>query len=386
MGVVGLERRHQRAAGPRELAPAGGLPAFEDAVQQAADKPVTAPDTVEHGDLARLDDLPLPAGAEDCAPAVAVGVHHLAQGVGEDAHAGKLPARGPDHTLESLDLPRQVAPAGRRPLDAETELEVLLVADEDVRRRRDLGEGAPQLRLAPLPEGGAVVQVEADAAPGRLGPARELQTALARLGRQGGEEPREMHDLHALRHEDAVEVEIGRRDRAAHLARAVVLHARAARAESAVGQVELVAVAPGRSLVELLALDAHVARGQVLADHPRDGAPLDEGRQHLDGQTQVRGHARHVRFRAGHLQAEGLAAVERLPVERRQPHTHARRHQQGRPGILSQGQIHVAPSFTWSNERISCTPGPVSSNLPGAGAAGAARLTRASGSVIMTGT
>ncbi len=84
-------------------------------------------------------------------------------------------ARPLDHALEALDLVAQTLATRLGPLDPQRELEVLFVADEDIRDARDLMEDGPQLLFASLPERGAVVQIERDARAVLLGRPRDLQ-------------------------------------------------------------------------------------------------------------------------------------------------------------------------------------------------------------------
>ena len=79
-----------------------------------------------------------------------------------------------------------------------------------------------------------------------------------------------MDDLHAFAAEDAVEVEVLDVQRPADFAGAVVGDARAARAVAAVGQVELVAIAPGAALLDFLALVVDVPAGEVVLDEAGD--------------------------------------------------------------------------------------------------------------------
>jgi hypothetical protein len=96
-----------------------------------------------------------------------------------------------------------------------------------------------------------VVEVERDPRAVLLGRAGELEAEAAGLGRQRGDQAGQVHDLHALAPEDPLEVEVLDVQRAADLAGAVVVDARPARAQAAVGQVELVAVPPGAALRDL---------------------------------------------------------------------------------------------------------------------------------------
>src|SRR4030042_1891661 len=74
------------------------------------------------------------------APAVAVGADDLAQRGPEDRGVGVGPPGPVDHDLETLHLARQALAARLGAFDAERELEVLFIADEDVRNARDLAE------------------------------------------------------------------------------------------------------------------------------------------------------------------------------------------------------------------------------------------------------
>ena len=124
----------------------------------------------------------------------------------------------------------------------------------------------PKLRLPALPEGGAVVHVEADAPAVGPGALRQLQAGLARLGRHGGEQAGHVDDLHALVLEDALQIIVLRADAPAHLAGPVVVHPRAAHAIAGIGDVELVAHAPGALLDDLRALKFDVAAAQIALD------------------------------------------------------------------------------------------------------------------------
>ena len=143
-------------------------------------KPSPPPMRSSTVDLARLDDVPVAPFGHDGAPEVAVGADDLAQRGGEDRGVG-IGLPGPvDHALEAVDLARQALAARLRALDAQAELEVLLVADEDVGDAGDLVEDRAQLLLAALPERGPVVQVEGDARAVLLGGPGELQAEASR--------------------------------------------------------------------------------------------------------------------------------------------------------------------------------------------------------------
>mgnify|MGYP006911565787 CR=1 FL=1 len=65
--------------------------------------------------------------------------------------------------------------------NAKGKLEVLLVADENIRQRSDVLEGFVQLRFTPLPERGAVVKVEGHARAVALRLPRQLRAEYGGL-------------------------------------------------------------------------------------------------------------------------------------------------------------------------------------------------------------
>ena len=89
LGIVGQQRRHQRAGGPAELDPFLRRPALEDGVQHAADKAVAAADTVQHADVPRLDHVEVVAFGHDRAPPVMIRADHFTQRRGKDLGPGK---------------------------------------------------------------------------------------------------------------------------------------------------------------------------------------------------------------------------------------------------------------------------------------------------------
>src|SRR4030042_1436327 len=104
--------------------------------------------------------MPVVALGHDRTPEMAVGADYLAERGGEHRSVGKCLLRLIDHDLEAVDLVRQVFAARLRAFDPQAELEVLFIADEDVGNTRNFGEYLVQLGLTPLPERGAMVQVE----------------------------------------------------------------------------------------------------------------------------------------------------------------------------------------------------------------------------------
>ena len=130
-----------------------------------------------------------------------------------------------DHPFEPIDLGFDALAAGFGAFDAQTQLEILLIADKDVGDRGDFGEVLAQFRLATFPERGAIVQVEGDAGVVLLGKAGQLQTELAGLGRQSTDQTGQMDDLDALFAKDPFQIKVLHVQRAAHLAGTVVPNA-----------------------------------------------------------------------------------------------------------------------------------------------------------------
>ena len=292
-------------------------------------------------DLARLHHVPGVALEHDGAPVVAVGVVDLAERGREDLRVGILLLHAADHLLEALDLGGDVLAAGLGTFDAQAELEVLLVADEDVRDGADLGEDVVQFLLAADPEGGAVVEVESDARAVLLRGAGDLQAELAGVGAQRGDQAGQVHDLHPFLPEDAVEVEIFHVEGASHFTGAVVPDTRSAGTVAAVGDVDLVTVAPGAALRHLGTLEVHPAAAQVGLDERGERAPLDEGRENLDRQAEVGGHAGDVGLGAGGLEVEDVAGLDRLAVFRGDAESHRSGDEEGVFAALFEGDVHI---------------------------------------------
>ena len=273
---------------------------------------------------------------QDGAPQVLIGVDDLAQRRGEVLDAAEALVGLPDHALEAVDLAGQAPAAGLGALEAEGQLEVLLVADEHGAQLGDLGEGLPQLGLAALPEGGPVVQVEAHRGAVPPGGAGDLEAEPAGLGAQRRDETGHVDDPDALVAEDAVEIEVLGAQRAADLAGAVVPDAGAAVAVARVGDVELVAVAPGPALGDLGALVGHVASGQVGLDELGDGGARDEVREDLHGLAEVAGDGADIGLGARHLEHELVGDVHRLTGGRTDAHPHAGGDDEAPLGVFAQ--------------------------------------------------
>src|SRR5664280_1662060 len=280
--VVGGRRGRESPGGPTELHALLGRPALEDSVQHAADRAVAAADAVEDADGPRLGDVELTVAVYHHAPDVLVDADDLTQRGGDELgvrEAGTDPA---DHLLEGRDLVGETGAAGFGAFDAEAELEVLLVADEDVALLRDLCERLAQLGLATLPERGPVVHVHGDRRAVRLRGAREREAELLGVRRQRSDQAGHVQDLHALGTEQRIEVEVLDVEVEAHLARTVVPHARSTTAVAGVGDVELVPVPPGAALRKVRTAVRHVAGPEIGLDERGDGTARDELRAQVE--------------------------------------------------------------------------------------------------------
>lgn len=126
---------------------------LEHAIEQSAHKAVAAADAVQHRDGARLGDVPRYRLEQICAHRCSFCAHHLAQRGGEHVRVRERLLHAGDHALETLDLGGKILAACFRPFDAQAELEIFLIADQDIRQGGDLREGGAQLSLAAFPEG-----------------------------------------------------------------------------------------------------------------------------------------------------------------------------------------------------------------------------------------
>ena len=270
-----------------------------------------------------------------------IGGDHLAQCGGVGPGVGVLGADLVDHALEAVDLAAQLLAARLGTGKAQAQLEVLLVADEDVRHRRDLVEGLPKLRLPTGPEGGPVVEVEADQGAVLFGRLGELQTALGGLGAHGRNEAGQVQNAHALLAKDAVEVEIAGGQGPAHLPGPIIPNPGGTQAKAGVRDVELVPIPPGAALGHVQTLIADVAGPKLGLDEGGHGAPLHELGEDQTLLAQGRGHVQHVALSAGGLQIEQVAVVDRHPILRRDPEAHAGGAGDGVLVILSHDDTHT---------------------------------------------
>ena len=252
-----------------------------------------------------------------------VGGDHLTKGGGVSPGVGVLGPDLVDHGLEPVDLARELLAARLGTGEAQTELEVLLVADEDVTYGRDLVEGLRELRLPTGPEGGPVVEVEADQGAVPLGHLGELQAALGGLGAHGRDEAGEVQDAYALLAEDAIEVEVTGAEGPSHFAGPVVPHPGGTEAEAGVGDVELGPIAPGAALRNVQPLVADVPSAKLGFDEGGHGAALHELGQDQALLAQGGGYVQNVALGAGGLQVEQVAVVDRHPILGGDPKAHA---------------------------------------------------------------
>ena len=126
--------------------------------------------------------MPFVARKHYCAPQVGVGVDDLAQGGRKDLGVRVSRLDPAYHLLEALDLGGDILAARLGAFDAEAELEILLIADENIGIRGYLGEYGVQLALPALPERIAVIEVKRNRRAVLLGFLCKLEAEFARLG------------------------------------------------------------------------------------------------------------------------------------------------------------------------------------------------------------
>ena len=150
-----------------------------------------------------------------------------------------------------------------------------------------------------------------------------------------------MDNLHAFLAENAVEIEILYVQRAAHFAGAIIPHARSARAEATVRDIELMPKTPRPALRHFRAFEIHVAAAQIIFDHLRDRAAFHESGQNFHRQAQDRSNARDIGFRARHLHHERAAGMDRLRRLGGDADAHAGGDDQRVFTVLFQFNLHV---------------------------------------------
>ena len=149
-----------------------------------------------------------------------------------------------------------------------------------------------------------------------------------------------MHYLHSFLTEDAVEVEVLDVEGTADFAGAVVPHARSAHAVTAVGDIDLMAIAPGAALRHFRTFEVHSAGTEVGLDERRERAVLDEGGKHLDGKAEVGRDAGDIGLRAGGVEMEDVTALYRLSVFGGDAESHAGRDEKGVLAPLLEIEFH----------------------------------------------
>ena len=142
-----------------------------------------------------------------------------------------------------------------------------------------------------------------------------------------------MNDLDAFPAEDPIQVEVVGVQDPAHFPGPVVVYPRPPGAVPGIGDIDLVAVTPRPPLLHFPALVVHVPLSQVVLDDPGHRAVLDKGRQDLYRKPEIGRNAGHVRFSAGHVQSERVAAVHGLAAGRRDAKSHARGDQQAEGAV-----------------------------------------------------
>ena len=99
--------------------------------------------------------------------------------------------------------------------------------------------------------------------------------------------------------------------------------ARRTQAESGIGNVELVAEAPGSALRNFGSFKADVSGAELRLDKSSDRAAFDKPRHGEAGFSERRRHVQHVGFGTGCLHQKLVAVVHGHPVGRRDAHAHA---------------------------------------------------------------
>src|SRR5690554_403944 len=233
-----------------------------------------------------------------------IGADHFTQCVGKNRRMRKCFLCIHNHPLEGIHGISYILTPRFGPFNTQAELEILLVADKDLGEGSDFPERITQLFLSTLPECGPVVQVKGNKCAMLFGKTGYLQTEVTGVRRQCRYQTGEMYDLHTFLSKDTLEVKILHAQGSAHLTRTIVLYAGTSQSEATVGDVELMAVAPGITLWHLRTFIFHVSCTQIGFDECSDRALLYKGGQHLYRKAQVRGDAGHIRFGAGSLHLE----------------------------------------------------------------------------------
>ena len=179
--------------------------------------------------------------------------------------------------------------------------------------------------------------------PYSLGGFGQLQAEFAGFGAHRGDQAGQVQHLNALVAEQALEVEVLYVQRAADFTGAVVGHARAALTVAAVGDIELMAIAPGASLLNLSALVFDMAAAEVILDEARDGRILYKGGQHLGLEAQRGRYAQYVRLSAGGLHGKQARYMHGLTVLRGDAHAHRRGYDQRIFSVLLKLHLVIPP-------------------------------------------
>jgi hypothetical protein len=119
------------------------------------------------------------------------------------------------------------------------------------------------------------------------------------------------------------------------------MNPRPARAIAAIGDIELVAIAPGSALIHIFALIVHVAAGKIVLYELGDGAALDKGRQDLDRQAQIAGYTGYIGLGTGGLHEKSVTTVNRLAVDGGDANPHTRGHEQAIAIVLPKFESHT---------------------------------------------
>ena len=140
-------------------------------------------------------------------------------------------------------------------------------------------EGISQLLLSPLPEGGPVVEIKADQCAAALGVFGNGKAGFGGVFTHGGDQAGDVQDLYALLFKNALQVKVLGGDRSSHFAGPVVPHSGSPAAKPGIGNIELVAIAPGAALGDAQPFEGNVSGSELTLDVFSNGASLHEFRE-----------------------------------------------------------------------------------------------------------
>ncbi len=209
-GHIARECRGQGAMGPSQADDLIQLPSVQHSVDQPRGEAVATADAVDDTEFTGRRDGPLPVIPDHGPPLMTVGGFNLPQGGGHHLHIGEVAIDLGDHLEEDSRV--ELGPLlDIGTLDAQTHLQVLLVADEDIDMLDDSFERAlgGLESTDGLPQLAAVVQIEGSNGAVLLGGLHGLDDELGGRRRQCGVDASGVEPAHAFA-EDRFPVEVAR--------------------------------------------------------------------------------------------------------------------------------------------------------------------------------